>query len=239
MKKQKLLLSMDLIDEAYIREADPALSKKRFNWKKFSYIAASIALVLTALNLWLFIPYEIGGPPSVAQYANSEYYPLIQKLNSYYHPEQPTKTNNYEQLMAKLENLGVSADGLELDYSGGAPVVTAPATGLAPAPGAVEEHFSGLPQQEYEEVTDNQVAGVIEADLMKRSDKYIYYLYNGALRVYSIEGDNSQLIKKYIYVLKDDSLTPIHELAELYLSTDCKTVTVIQPCSCRCKVGAL
>ena len=222
MKKQKLLLSMDLIDEAYIREADPAQFKKRFNWRKFSTIAASIALVLTALNLWLFIPYEVGGPPDVSQYANSEYYPLIQKLNSYYHPEKPTKTNNYSQMMAKFENIGASKDGIGLDYSGGAPVVTAPAVGLAPMPDSVDKN----PQQ-YEEVTDNQVEGVIEADLMKRSDQYIYYLYNEYLLVYSIDGTQSKLVGTHTCIPDNQSVSWNGYGSQLFLSNDCKTLTVI------------
>lgn len=229
MKNEKLLLSMNLMDEKYIEEADPKNVKKKFNWRKFSVIAASIALVLTALNLWLFIPYEVGGPPDVSQYADSEYYPLIQKLNHYYHPELPVKTNNFKKLQTMLSR--VVNENAGLDYSGGAlndavngaPAVTFPAGSVRPD---VPESNLG---QEYEEVTDNQVAGVIEADLMKRSDKYIYYLDDDMLFVYSINGEDSTRIGLYPLALKDDTLTPNYYQAQLYLSADCQTVTVILP----------
>lgn len=227
MKNQKMLLSMNLMDEKYIEEADSKNVKKKFNWRKFSVIAASIAVVLTALNLWLFIPYEVGGPPDVSQYADSEYYPLIQKLNHYYHPELPVKTNNFEKLQAMLSK--VAKDNTGLDYSEGAlnytvygaPVETFPAGSARP----LSPDSESDPQ--YEEVTDNQVEGVIEADLMKRSDKYIYYLYNEYLLVYSIDGAQSKLVGTYTCKPDNQSVSWSGYGSQLYLSEDCRTLTVI------------
>lgn len=232
MKREKVLLSMNHIDEKYIEEADPKNSKKKFNWRKFSVIAASIAVVLTALNLWLFIPYG-SGAPDVSQYADSEYYPLIQKLNEYYYLQtydEHAPKNNFEMLSAMLHDWTAFGDVLNnggLDYSGGldnfggAPVVTGNAEAVRPGSPTTDS------VQQYEEVTDNQVEGVIEADLMKRSDRYIYYLYNEYLLVYSIDGEQSRLVGTYTCKPDNQSVAWSGYGSQLYLSKDCKTVTVI------------
>ena len=99
--------------------------------------------------------------------------------------------------------------------------------------GASEELYEAT-DGTYEEITDNQTEGVIEADRIKRSDKHIYYLDNQTLRVFSIKGLNSkelghiELLNNSYYLNK----------WEFYLSQDCKTATVItqfynenkQPC---------
>ncbi len=83
--------------------------------------------------------------------------------------------------------------------------------------------------ESYVEVTDNQTAGVIEGDLFKRSDKYLYYLHANKLRVYSIAGESSALVgeadlkellsqgQEYRYV----------SAYEMYLSADCRSVTIV------------
>lgn len=70
------------------------------------------------------------------------------------------------------------------------------------------------------EITDNQVAGVTEADIIKRSDKYIFYMNSQSVRVYSIAGADSQLIGTY--PLSEDI-----RWKEMYLSTDFSTLTLL------------
>ena len=85
--------------------------------------------------------------------------------------------------------------------------------------------------EEYVEVTDNQETGVIEADYIKRSDRYVYYTYtkmNGIrdcayVKVYSIEGEYSQ--RKAFFEIETE-LSYIYN-SQLYLSADCQTLTVI------------
>ncbi len=74
----------------------------------------------------------------------------------------------------------------------------------------------------YVEVTDNQVAGVIEGDIMKRTEKYIFFLGYDCLKVCNIDGENTQWIGSYLFknYSKESAL-------EFYLSQDGKTVTVI------------
>lgn len=100
---------------------------------------------------------------------------------------------------------------------------------------------------EYEETTDLQTNGVIEGDIIKRSTKYIYYLNGDILNVYSIKGLASSLVgtvslNRVISLISEkislqsedeeikeriveDSYTK--NANEMYLSKDCKTVSVI------------
>lgn len=98
----------------------------------------------------------------------------------------------------------------------------------------------------YEETTDLQTNGVIEGDIIKRSTKYIYYLNGDILNVYSINGLASSLVgtvslnrvislisEKISLQSEDEKLKDYIEDSytknanEMYLSKDCKTVSVI------------
>ena len=94
----------------------------------------------------------------------------------------------------------------------------------------------------YEETTDLQTNGVIEGDIIKRSTKYIYYLNGDILNVYSIKGLDSSLVGtaslNRVICLISEKISLNHEGAEIdysytknanemYLSKDCKTVSVI------------
>lgn len=83
----------------------------------------------------------------------------------------------------------------------------------------------------YEEITDDQVQGVTEADLIKRSDSHIYYLRGDTLTVYSIEGGSSRQVGSYTIAADEGASYRVYtnEL-EMYLSQDCKTVTILTAC---------
>lgn len=75
----------------------------------------------------------------------------------------------------------------------------------------------------YVEVTDNQVEGIIEGDIYKTTDKYIFRYRYRSLCIYSIDGESSKRI----------SVTPIDSngnknTADMFLSDDGNTVTIIQ-----------
>lgn len=76
---------------------------------------------------------------------------------------------------------------------------------------------------EYVEVTDNQIDGIIEGDIYKATDKYIFRYRDKSLRIYSINGESSEKI----------SVTPIDSngnknTADMFLSINGNTVTIIQ-----------
>ena len=157
MKNKKLLHAMSQVDEKYVAEADPRAMKKRPAWQRWTALAACLCLLVTSLGLVLFVPYDTS-PPDVSRYADSEYYSVIQGLNALTY-KKPRNKNNFEALMDALSGIGKVFDN----------AMNGAAESVGPAGGSTGS-------QQYEEVTDNQVAGVIEGDIFKRSDKYIYYM---------------------------------------------------------------
>ena len=212
MKKKNWYRGLSLADDKYITEAHPDNVIKSKNHRTFiSFVATCACLALIIGNLWLFVPFN-NTPPDVSQYSNSEYYGLIQKLNALTF-EQPKYKNNAEKLWAGLKNISLNVDG-----------------------GVKNEALEGVPESDfnedvqngedtYQEITDNQVQGIIEGDRIKRSNTHIYYLDNDVLRIYSIDKENTAEIG--CYTIYDEGRGPYMDQWEFYLSSDCKTVTVV------------
>lgn len=211
MKKEKMLLAMNEIDEKYIAEAAPrsapSASEKRYRWTRFAVVVACLCIVVTALGLVLFLPYNTN-PPDVSEYADSEYYAVIQKINAVNYVR-PRYKNNFQRLLAGVSNL-LRGGAEKQDGSMGVGIANGNET--------------------YQEATDNQVAGIIEADRIKRSDKFIYYLNGASLEVYSIQGDASEQVGSYYFKFRDGTVSFYSDDWEFFLSPDCKTVTVLAPC---------
>lgn len=215
MKNRKLFCAMSLADDKYVEEAAPRRLTRRPQWQKWTAIAACLCLLVTALNLVLFIPFNTN-PPDVSEYADSEYYSVIESLNALTF-QKPKYKNNFQSLMATLRSIGKAFDN---------------GMGGAMAPDVGENGMAGEDiSQKYEEVTDNQVAGVIEGDIFKRSDKYIYYMSGKNLYVYSIEKEDSKRVFSCSLDRSQEEINGYyytHDF-EMYLSADCQTLTVIMP----------
>ena len=200
MKKIDWYRSLSLADDKYVAEAcsfNASMAKRRVG--RISLLAACACLLLF-LNLWLFIPHRTT-PPSVSRYEDSEYYGIIQQLNDLTF-EQPRYKNNAAMILASIKALSPPLVGdSDPDYTG-------------------SDYGS-----EYREITDNQVAGVIEADRIKRSDTHIYYLDDTVLRIYSIDKENTAEVGSYEII--PEGKHHYSDTWEFYLSDDCRTVTVI------------
>lgn len=226
MKKKNWYLDLGLADDIYIAEANPdnviktkrkkvVISEtnkaaiKKIKKIVIPLVAACACFVLIFYNLWLFIPFDTN-PPDVSQYADSEYYGLIQKLNVFtFKP--PKYKNNAEKIWAGLKNISFGA--------------TKDEDGAILESGTEAEGVNGIGGGNYQEITDNQVEGIIEADRIKRSDTHIYYLDDEVLRIYSIEKENTKEVGSYtLYGGKDKYY---RNQWEFYLSSDCKTATVV------------
>lgn len=186
---------------------------------------SSLCVVAMVMSVVLFTPYSTA-LPDVSRYSASPYYGLIQKLNaSMYTP--PRYKNNFQKWSAALSSLKSEVFDEDFLYSpeGGAPMPGSPVPDEAPESSDVTADGG------YVEVTDNQVAGVIEADIFKRTDDYVFYLRDQQLTVYSIEGADS--VKLSVYQLpweeKGDRLRHFYG-SEMYLSPDGKTLTLVQDC---------
>ncbi len=229
MKNKKLLNCMNLLDDTYIIEANPENKRKRkkINWVKFGALAACICLMVTALNLFLFIPFKTQ-VPDVSQYESSEYFPIIEKLNLL-SATKPKYKNNFDKIISSFSAVGGAFDN-NVDFDGVFDKNEDFAPGASPDTGS-DSNSSG----KYEEITDNQVQGVTEGDLIKRSDKYIYYLSHNTLKIYSIAKEESKMVGEfdlsYVETVNEYGKTEETSLyvynSEMYLSKDCKTITVI------------
>lgn len=214
-----------------IRAKAKVLRAKKARLIAISSAACLLAAIVT-FNLVLFVPYSVGGV-NIAKYADSEYYPLIRTLSGLTYNKY--NTNNFEEWFGGMFALG-----------------GAPGKDVMESPAAGEGDGDG---QNYAEVTNNQVAGVVEGDLFKRSDRYIYYLdyvsprieiqvdSNGkeykaqipesfVLRVYPISGADPALVAEYSIFPEEGSSFAVDGGAqrEMYLSEDCNTVTLLTPC---------
>ena len=210
--------------------AKRARAKKRTAW--VAGVACSLAAVLT-LNLVFFVPYTTGGFDLNA-YRDSEYFPVIEKLGALVVPNsEPRKTNNFERWFGKDSEL------LGDEFFPAFPPDTDSPDRVPDSSGSSGE--TGTPGGSYEEVTDNQVAGVLEGDLFKRSSDTLYYLsvqadgtnagYNYSLTAYSIAGAESTKIGGYTVAHEDGMYFAGYTASrEMYLSEDCSTVTVVSPC---------
>lgn len=197
MKRKKMLMHMDLIDDEFITEAAP----KRKERRHFRTLAVLIAacLVISVIIGGLAIAFSINGkgdkqtnlpdsenPPYIEQYADSEYYEIIKKI--YAEASKPAEDSDSGQNTAPKD-----------EY----PADMLPSNG---------------------EMTETPIAGVIEGNLIKRSDKYIYYLCGNTIRVCTIDGENS--VEAGSYTINDIS---VNSEWDIHLSEDGKTVTVIAP----------
>ena len=199
--KKKWIDSMQYVDDQYVAEADPGkiAAVKKKSPRVLMAVAACVALI-TALGAIVAIPYFRKDRFSLHKYKDSEYYTLLQKLHALKMEEQDQeKEFGYDTEMDMLPEGSLTDDAFN-DVS-----------------------------QKYEELTDNQVKGLIEADRIKRSDKYVYYLAEGGtLYIYSVAGESSKQIGKYRYTGGSKERIYAHQF-EFFLSEDCKTVTMMIP----------
>lgn len=182
------------------------------------------------LNLVMFVPYTTypNGYIDLSKYKNSEYYDVIKEIGYIQYGDRvnPVYKNNFQRLAESAKNLfDDKANGSAGDVDDG-----------VMAPGASDGAGTSSPSggQHYEETTDNQVAGVIEGDLIKRTDKFIYYLAvqywttSLQLRVYPIEGVQTECIAEFTLNAQSNSYYYGID-AEMYLSEDGATVTLVLP----------
>lgn len=173
-----------------------------------------------------------GGVPDINAYKNDAYYPLISKINAFTYRPTP-KMSVFQALAAKFRtanDLSVPEDMLPVPDASDKPATDANEGG-----------------NKYQETTLNQVDGVIEGDILKRSDKNVFYLKNAyfqqangkddvcfELSVYDINKSDTQRISTYR--IKSDNSVGFSMYGfsvcngEMYLSGDASTLTVIAQC---------
>ncbi len=189
---------------------------------------------LSLFALILFVPYTTGGAPNLFQYRESEYYPVIERI-----AELSSDDVVYE---SNFDRWGIR------DLFGAKGETVA----VPDSPAVNETEGAGG----YREVTDLQTEGVIEGDLFKRSEHYLFYLscrmeqrsldgqtFKSAyardlvpriglsLGVYSVAQEESRLLSELALPAAEGFVFGSDSKErEMYLSEDCSAVTVIVPC---------
>lgn len=208
------------------------IARKRRNILAATSMCCCLVLIL---GLVLFVPYN-HNYINVTKYAFNEYYPLIKTLNKIKN-DSAVKYSNFDRWFG---NKLVGMDGMNWAGSSGTQFDGTiyqdrftDSVQIFESTGSSQSVPSGAyGSSSYEEITDNQVQGVTEADRIKRSDKYIYYLRNDTLFIYSIDGEHSQALNRYTLAPDDGfQITQYGNSLEMYLSDDCTTVTIIAACS--------
>ena len=236
--KKEFLLSLNDIDESYLEDARPKVKKKTALSRLV--IAASILLVGATILTFALLGGKGGNDPIV---------PTPDDSTGTLIPPEDTIPNNpfddgygdYSRLMAAINQYKESHEDYYYDMDDG---FVDEGDQLKPdSPGEGEPGASGNDTTPSNgnviENTDNQVSGVIEGDLMKMTDKYIFRFgeeRNGAggdkryyLRIYSVDKENSRLITNYHLPMFNNELSRYrNEEAEIYLSEDAKTLTIIR-----------
>lgn len=212
------MLAIGEIDEKYVKESEGKMKRS-----PIIKIAVSLALVI-ALGLYLFIPFA-PVTSDLTAYEGSSYFPLIEGIEDYRLSfMQPKYKNNFQAFggfIGDLFELKDAAPGGDMNNGD-------------MAPGGAMNEATG--NGSYVENTDNQVAGVIESDLMKMTDRYIFRLgfrsdvdyRTGILRVYSIEKEDSRLVAEYEIPKFENEYFKDYDDGEMFLSSDGNTVTIIK-----------
>ncbi len=238
MKKIDMARAIGLADEKYIAEAAPKANPKAKFWRKFTLIAACVSLVVTSACLWLFLPYDKGEdlpekvdvnnlPAALRDYEDSEYLDLMYAFYKYDKANSRGGKNNFETYLEGLFDFALKG-GAAMDEAVGLPTPAPEAS--APTEDGIEYTESEtMGDNSYVETTDNQVAGVIEADLFKRTKTHIFYLnrQNMTLYVYSIAGEESALVSSVVIDDYDDDTFEKVVISEMFLSQNGKTITLL------------
>lgn len=224
MKDKRLLESLNLIDDKYIKEAEPKMKTSTIPLKKIIGSVACFVIVI-AISLYLFIPFRTG--PDVRKYEGSEYYPLIASIADFRYKPSKFK-NNYQVIANDLSSLFDGNFDAKDNAAVGGNLAAAPGNNAAPdtAPGDKGESNNS----EYVEVTDNQVDGVIEADIVKRTSTHVFRLgMGGTLYVYTINKENSEELTKLNIPVFEDERHSYYYNFDMYLSADGNDLTIIKP----------
>lgn len=224
MKRKNFISHLNGVSEKYINEADPTRAElKRKNVKVWRVLIAAclclavlisgtvlmVALMRADDNKIIWGDNGQSGNPDKDKY-DGEYAQLMQKLDEYKSKFEISKNN------------APSMGGVTTEDDAFSPPVD---------PSAPGNNTSGVQNPEAgednnNEITDNQVDGVTEADRIKRTDTHIFYMYSDKIEVFSIQKENSKKVGEYTLDL--DGYNTANR--EFYLSDDGKTITLIANC---------
>ncbi len=271
MKNRKMLDAMGLADEKYVSEADPtksrSVAKSKFRWVTVLSAAACFLLIL---NIAIIVPIlankDEAAPPDnsgglnhiqnggdIIQNNPSSSTPPTQSTTD--HIKNPADKGGEEdggeeytpdlqflknpQLLGALDTFFKNGSS---DFTQDEPMLKDEMDKVEESEGDLNDALSPDGSTVSPDLNDNQVAGISEADIAKRSDKHLFYLRGTTLYVYSINGAASKAecilplggyldkAQELAYSLLSgdlfEELDPRYQW-EMYLTPDYKTLTII------------
>ena len=206
-KEEKLIYAMGNINEKFIEEANGKMKKKTRGNPNLKRVVGFIIVI--GIALFLFWPIN-NNRIKLSPYEDSAYYPLIEKIEPYRAEATALPFDNNFELIISL--IGTIFRGFIMG-------------GTDMAPTFPEDEMMGAGSQ-YVETTDNQVAGVIEGDIVKTTTTHLFHLSsNMTLNVYELDGENTKKVaerdvKAALNAIRVDE-------AEMYLTADGTTVIIV------------
>ena len=217
MKNKNIFRELGAVDEKFILEADPtaarAAKRKKRLVRALSAIAACFSIMIISVFVWLFKPYEVEIPENILAQSDTPFYDVY--IKAYEYANRGQHKNNYEKYVyPKLftyfrelhkDERPVFGDAMEDSGSN----TTSPS-------------MSGT----YVEVTDNQIDGIVEPDLFKRTDTHLFYRAEKCIYSYTIDGENSKLCGVFSD-FGNASASKKYRPSEMFLTEDGNTLIVI------------
>lgn len=183
------------------------LLKKQTRRKTLMATAGALCLcIIAGIVFWPFT----GNDQSVEKYKDNEYYHVIKAIKRDF-PDRKNEGFFWSDSMAGIMG-GVVEEDAKLESA------------IPQAPGASKDDMLYGGANSSVEITDHQVAGVHEADLIKRSNTHIFYLNEGVLEVYPIAGEETKLLSKWRLPM---NYGLDYWNVEMYLSADATRLTLV------------
>ena len=178
------------------------------------------SVLALAVGITLFMPLKEDG---FALTASSEYYGVASVVRDLTYNKK-RYNNNFEKLCASFSD-SFSGCGSNFGYN---------ASGTAPMPEGDMNTASpdSANKSEYVETTDNQVNGVIEGDILKRTTTHAFYYSAsmGTITAYSFGDGEIKKVGSFEISANDKTFYKYSADGEIYISDDGKILTLFTTC---------
>lgn len=196
--------------EERMRSVQGKLRKKQTQRKALMATAGMLCLCIIA---GIVLPY-FKDDSDIQMYADNEYFKVIEAINRDF-PNRDEKDFWWSWITE--EDTLVNSDRME---------AMTPVDPVPEAPGEAPDYSinGDTNNNSSVEITDHQVAGVLEADIIKRSQTHIFYLKGNMLEVYPIAGLETELLNTWCLKTKENAY---YYSADMYLSADATRVNLV------------
>ncbi len=205
MKNDNLDKMLNLVDDKYLDEANPEntqVGQKSNKTLKWSTVALCACLVLLVLNVGILIPFLnrsnddplIPGPDGEGDVIVEV--PGNESLNWEASEPQTSVPSDYDEIKTEIDALWELNDVKEEINDEAFKDQINDALEDESQEGS-SESIGKQEQGVIKPTTDNQVDGVEEADIIKRTSTHIFYLRGKFLSVYKIDGASTKKVSSY------------------------------------------